>query len=42
MQRWRRGELSDDSVMTQRIENVLSGKIPLKTGDARPAPASMG
>lgn len=42
MQRWRRGELSDDSVMTQRIENVLSGKIPLKTGDARPTPASMG
>ncbi|MCC6392068.1 MAG: hypothetical protein IT167_15820 [Bryobacterales bacterium] len=37
MQRWRRGELSDDSVMSQRIENVLSGKTPLKTSTAKPA-----
>jgi hypothetical protein len=40
MQRWRRGELSDDSVMAQRIENVLSGETPLKTGDTKPAPAA--
>jgi hypothetical protein len=40
MQRWRRGELSEDSVMSQRIENVLSGKTPLKAGNAKPAPAA--
>ncbi len=40
MQHWRHDELSDDSVMSQRIENVLSGKTPLKTGDAKPAPAA--
>jgi hypothetical protein len=40
MQRWRRGELSGDSVMSRRIEDVLSGKTPLKTGDAKPAPAA--
>jgi len=35
MQHWRHEELSGDSVMSQRIENVLSGKTPLKTGDAK-------
>lgn len=40
MQRWRHGELSDDSVMAQRIENVLSGKTSLKTGDAKPVTAA--
>ena len=29
MQQWRHDELSNDSVMSQRIENVLSGKTPL-------------
>ena len=29
MQQWRRGELSDASVMSQRIEDVLRGKRPL-------------
>jgi hypothetical protein len=29
MQEWRRGELSDTSVMSQRIEDVLSGKRSL-------------
>jgi hypothetical protein len=29
MQQWRHGELADDSVMSQRIEDVLSGKTPL-------------
>ncbi|MCC6363110.1 MAG: hypothetical protein IT165_06265 [Bryobacterales bacterium] len=37
MQRWRRGELSGDSVMSQRIENVLAGKTPLKAGAAKTA-----
>jgi hypothetical protein len=40
MQHWRHEELSGDSVMSQRIEDVLSGKTPLKTGDAKPAPAA--
>jgi hypothetical protein len=40
MQHWRHDELSDDSVMSRRIENVLSGKTQLKTGDAKPAPAA--
>jgi hypothetical protein len=31
MQQWRHGELSEDSVMSQRIEDVLAGKIPLVT-----------
>jgi hypothetical protein len=31
MQQWRRGELSSDSVMSKRIEDVLSGKTPLDT-----------
>jgi hypothetical protein len=29
MQQWRRGDLSESSVMSERIEKVLSGKIPL-------------
>lgn len=29
MQQWRRGELSDDSVMSKRIEAVLSGKTKI-------------
>lgn len=29
MQQWRRGELSNDSVMSERIEDVLSGKTPI-------------
>jgi len=40
MQHWRHDELSDDSVMSRRIENVLSGKTQLKAGDAKPAPAA--
>jgi hypothetical protein len=40
MQRWRHGELSGDSVMAQRIENVLSGNTPLKTGEAKPVTAA--
>lgn len=40
MQHWRHDELSDDSVMSRRIENVLSRKTPLKAGDAKPAPAA--
>jgi len=40
MQHWRHGELSGDSVMAQRIENVLSGKTPLKTGEAKPVSAA--
>jgi hypothetical protein len=40
MQHWRHEELSGDSVMSQRIENVLSGKTPLKTGDAKPVAAA--
>lgn len=40
MQHWRHEELSGDSVMSQRIENVLSGKTPLKAGEAKPAPAA--
>lgn len=39
MQHWRHEELSGESIMSQRIENVLSGKTPLRTGDAKPAPA---
>jgi hypothetical protein len=30
MQQWRRGELSDDSAMSMRIEAVLSGETPLQ------------
>ncbi len=30
MQRWRKGELKSTSVMTRRIEDVLSGKTPLQ------------
>lgn len=40
MQHWRHGELNGDSVMAQRIENVLVGKTPLKTGDAKPVSAA--
>jgi hypothetical protein len=29
MQQWRRGELSDGSVMSQRIEDVLTGRRPV-------------
>ena len=29
MQQWRRGELSDSSVMSERIEAVLNGKTPI-------------
>ena len=29
MQQWRRGELSDESVISQRIESVLRGKTPI-------------
>ena len=29
IQQWRRGELSEDSVMSQRIEGVLAGRTPL-------------
>lgn len=31
MRQWRRGELPNSSVMSQRIEDVLSGKTPLYT-----------
>lgn len=31
MQQWRHGELSDDSVMSRRIEDALSGKTELDT-----------
>ncbi len=37
MQRWRRGELADDSIMSQRIEEVLSGKRPIKAGGTKAA-----
>jgi hypothetical protein len=40
MQHWRHEELSGDSVMSHRIENVLSGKTPLKAGDAKPVAAA--
>lgn len=40
MQRWRHGELSEDSVMSQRIESVLAGKTPLKTDADKRAPAA--
>jgi hypothetical protein len=40
MQRWRRGELSGDSVMSRRIENVLAGKTPLKADPEKRAPAA--
>ena len=40
MQRWRHGELSEDSVMSQRIESVLAGKTPLKTAAENRAPAA--
>jgi hypothetical protein len=40
MQRWRRGELSADSVMSRRIENVLDGKTPLKADSEKRAPAA--
>ncbi|MCL4488884.1 MAG: hypothetical protein M1570_12240 [Chloroflexi bacterium] len=40
MQRWRHGELSEDSVMSQRIESVLAGKTPLKTDAEKRAPAA--
>jgi hypothetical protein len=36
MQKWRHGELADTSVMSQRIENVLAGKTPLKLARGRP------
>jgi hypothetical protein len=32
MQQWRRGELNDSSVMSERIEDVLRGKVALKRG----------
>ena len=40
MQHWRHEELSEDSVMSRRIESVLAGKTPLKTGEARSVPAA--
>jgi hypothetical protein len=40
MQRWRHGELSEDSVMSQRIESVLAGRTPLKTDAEKRAPAA--
>ena len=40
MQRWRHGDLSGDSVMSQRIENVLAGKTPLKTDAEKRVPAA--
>ncbi len=40
MQRWRHGELSEDSVMSQRIESVLAGKTPLKIDAEKRAPAA--
>lgn len=40
MQHWRHGELNGDSVMAQRIENVLAGKTPLKNGEAKPVSAA--
>jgi hypothetical protein len=30
MQRWRKGEMKSDSVMAQRIEDVLSGTTPVQ------------
>jgi hypothetical protein len=33
LQEWRKGKLSDDSVMAARIEDVLKGKIPLLPSD---------
>ena len=42
MQRWRRGTLSAESVMSQRIESVLSGETPLMANGAMPAEVSGG
>jgi hypothetical protein len=38
-QAWRRGELKADSVMSERIEDVLSGGRPLKKKPPKPRPA---
>ena len=40
MQRWRRGTLSGESVMSQRIERVLSGETPLMANSVMPAESS--
>ncbi len=42
MQRWRRGTLNGESVMSQRIESVLSGETPLKANGAMAAESSGG
>ena len=42
MQRWRRGTLGVESVMSQRIESVLSGETPLVANGAMPAEVSGG
>jgi len=40
MQRWRRGTLSGESVMSQRIESVLSGETPLMANRVMPVESS--
>ena len=42
MQRWRHGTLNRESVMSQRIESVLSGETPLKANGAMAAESSGG
>ena len=37
-QKWRRGKLKPDSVMSKRIEDVLSGATPLKKKPPKPRP----
>jgi hypothetical protein len=37
-QDWRRGELKSDSVMSKRIEDVLSGAKPLSKKPRKPRP----
>lgn len=35
-QKWRKGQLKADSKMSQRIEDVLSGKTPIKKKTSKP------